>query len=50
MMAAIRLPSVVKRKEIKIRKYAHVIEGHIIEFKPNKRKKAKKKSNRKSSI
>lgn len=39
-----------ERKEIKIRKYAHVIEGHIIEFKPNKRKKAKKKSNRKSSI
>ena len=26
-----------KRREIKIKRYAHVIEGHIIDFKPDKR-------------
>ena len=27
-----------KRREIKIKRYAHVIEGHIIDFKPDKRR------------
>lgn len=31
-----------ERKNIKIQKYAHVIEGHIVEFKPNKHKKYRK--------
>ena len=26
-----------KRREIKIKRYAHVIEGHVIDFKPDKR-------------
>ena len=25
-----------KRREIKIKRYAHVVEGHIIDFKPKK--------------
>ena len=27
-----------KRREIKIKRYARVIEGHILDFKPNKRR------------
>ena len=27
-----------KRREIKIKRYAHVIEGHVIDFKPSKRR------------
>lgn len=28
----------LKRREIKIKRYAHVIEGHILDFKPDKRR------------
>ena len=27
-----------KRREIKIKRYAHVVEGHVIDFKPSKRR------------
>ena len=27
-----------KRREIKIKRYAHIIEGHILDFKPGKRR------------
>lgn len=31
-----------KRREIKIKRYADVIEGHILDFKPNKRRRNRK--------
>ena len=27
-----------KRREIKIKRYAHVVEGHILDFKPKKKR------------
>ena len=27
-----------KRRETKIKRYAHVVEGHVIDFKPSKRR------------
>ena len=36
---AIRPPySARKRREIKIRRYARIIEGHVLDFKPGKRR------------
>lgn len=29
-----------QRREIKIRRYAHIIEGHILDFKPGKRRRS----------
>ena len=29
-----------QRREIKIKRYAHVIEGHILDFKPGKRRRS----------